>query len=117
MGALLALPPNVDINAMGLETKPAKSIAWTFQNYGGYLVDNTGRSVYALETERGPSGAVVDEFRSKWGLDFDIKELDTAWARDMRSIFSALNVVDNNSATSVGGGGTPRQPLAPPFSN
>jgi hypothetical protein len=37
--------------------------------------------------------------------------------RDMDRLFLALAVVDNNSATSVGGGGTPRQPLAPPFAS
>jgi len=30
-------------------------------------------------------------------------------------MIKAVYVVNNNSATSIGGGGTPRQPLAPPF--
>jgi hypothetical protein len=34
----------------------------------------------------------------------------------MDRLFPALAVVDDNSATSVGGG-TPRQPLAPPFAS
>jgi hypothetical protein len=38
---------------------------------------------------------------------------NTAWVRDIQRLAKALYVVSNNSATSIGGGGTPRQPLAP----
>jgi hypothetical protein len=41
--------------------------------------------------------------------------VDTPFGRDMVKIFTRLAVVDNNSPSSVGGGGTPRQPLAPPL--
>jgi hypothetical protein len=33
----------------------------------------------------------------------------------MRKIFTALHVVDNNSPETIGGGGMPLAPLAPPF--
>jgi hypothetical protein len=49
------------------------------------------------------------------GSDFSSKA--TPWGRDMDRLFLALAVIDNNTATSVGGGGTPRQPLAPPFAS
>ncbi|MFD2270369.1 hypothetical protein ACFS07_02445 [Undibacterium arcticum] len=39
----------------------------------------------------------------------------TPWVRDMQRLVQALYVVNNNSPTSIGGGGTPRQPLAPPL--
>ena len=32
-------------------------------------------------------------------------------------LFAALHVVDNNGPDSIGGGGTPRVPLAPPFAD
>jgi hypothetical protein len=39
------------------------------------------------------------------------------WARDNDRIVTLLQVVTNNSPTSIGGGGTPRMPPAPPFSD
>ncbi len=56
MGSLLAIPTSVDINALGLETAPGRMLAWTLQNYGAYVADNTARSVFSIETEDGPSG-------------------------------------------------------------
>lgn len=40
---------------------------------------------------------------------------DTAFRRDMDKIFALLAVVDNNSPSTIGGGGTPLQLLAPQF--
>lgn len=40
---------------------------------------------------------------------------NTPWTRDIQRLMKAVDVVDNNSATSIGGGGKPRQPLAPPL--
>jgi len=113
MGALLALPPAIDVNAMGLETEPARMIAWTMQNYGAYVVDTTGWDVYALAVEQGPGGSVQEEFENTWGYTMTPSSRNNPWSRDMDRIFGALQVVDNNTAASVGGGGTPRQPLAP----
>jgi len=117
MGALLALPAAADLAALGLETEPARMLAWTLQNYGAYVVDDTFWSVYAIETEQSPAGTVTEEFRKSWGYPMDPQGFDNPWARDMDRIFRALNVVDNNGPTSIGGGGTSRQPPAPPFGN
>jgi hypothetical protein len=35
--------------------------------------------------------------------------------RDFKRLIVELGVVDNNGPNSIGGGGTPRQPLAPPL--
>jgi hypothetical protein len=40
---------------------------------------------------------------------------NTPWRRDMQKLVQALYVVNNNTPTTIGGGGTPRQPLAPPI--
>ena len=117
MGALLALPSTINLDNWALKTGPGKMLAWTLQNYGAYLVDSTGWNVYAIETEFGPGGAVDDEFKASWGFDIGPQSGSDPWAQDMDKIFRALAVVDNNAATSVGGGGTPRQPLAPPIGN
>jgi hypothetical protein len=111
MGALLALPPSVDIDTLGLETEPARMLAWTLQNYGGYVVDDTGWSVYGIAIEYGPDGRVDDEFRSNWGFSIT-SATNSPLGRDVSRIFSQLAVIDNNEPSAVGGGGTPRQPLA-----
>ena len=41
MGALLAIPASTDLGSLGLETEPASQLAWTLQNYGAYIVDDT----------------------------------------------------------------------------
>ncbi len=118
MGALMAIPEKVTIESLGLETQPAKMIAQALQDYGGYVVDDTGWDVFAIETEWGPNGRFRDEFKKNWGFDFVVsmsQATSTQWGRDIVKIYKALNIVTNNSATSIGGGGTPRQELAPPF--
>jgi len=128
MGALLALKP--DFNVAALRTEPARILARALQSYGGYVADTTGWDVYGFETEWGTGGRVRDSFRSTWGWDFSVPKLsscvDTSseckWAKDMADVFTALNVVDNNTVNTIGGGanaqtGTSyrRAPQAPPF--
>lgn len=114
MGALLAIPASVNIDLLGLETLPAKQLAWTLQNYGAYIVDDTFAPGFALNVEKGPAGSKADEFKADWGFSMSAKLNDkTPWMRDMQRLVKALHVVNNNTPTSIGGGGTPRQPLAP----
>jgi hypothetical protein len=118
MGSLLAIPTSVNINALGLETAPARMLAWTLQNYGAYVVDNAARSVFSIETEDGPNGSVVNQFQQTWGYPFQAPAgSDTPWSHDINVIIANLAVVANNGPLSVGGGGTPLQPLAPPIGN
>jgi hypothetical protein len=124
MGALLALPPSVNVaDPAWLKTEPARMLAWTLQNYGAYVVDDTAWSVYAIATEYSPDGDVTDEFQKTWGFSMTPQKT-AAWAQDMATIFQALHVVDSwdqatyqKVAASGGalgaGGGTPRQPWAP----
>jgi hypothetical protein len=124
MGALLALPASIDVDGMGLETEPAKIFAHAFQNYGAYVVDNAGWSVYGLDVESSPAGNVEAEFASSWGFSMAPDSKDVPWARDMDRIFGALNVVDNwdlskwqtvsASGGTLGAGlGAPRSAWAP----
>jgi hypothetical protein len=115
-GSLLAIPYSVAIASLKLETQPGQQLAWTLQNYGAYIVDDTGSPGVALNTEDGPDGSKAAEFKKDWG--YDMKQYvnsNTAWRRDMQKIVKALYVVNNNTPTSIGGGGTPRQPLAAPI--
>jgi hypothetical protein len=116
MGALLALPAGVNINSLGLETDAAKKLAWTLQNYGAYIVDSIGGPAYNFSVESGPDGSFLTQFMGDWGFAFNQRIVNnTAWVRDVQKIIVALNVVDNNSPTTIGGGGTPLQPLAVPI--
>ena len=126
MGSLLALPPSVDVNSMGLETDAAKILAHAFQDYGGYTVDDAAWSVYAVATEYSPSGKVDDEFGAAWGFPISPASRDVPWARDMDRIFGALAVVDNwdsstwqtvsaSNGTLGAGLGAPRVAWAPDF--
>ncbi len=116
-GSLVALPVATSIASLGLTTGPAAQIAWTLQNYGAYLVDDTAWSATAICTEQSPAGNFTDQFKSDWGFAIDTGGTSGAFATDMAKIIAALAVVDNNAANNVGGGGTPLQPLAPPIAD
>lgn len=111
MGSLLALPPAVDLSALKLETSQGAKLAWTYQNYGAYVVDDSvdpgNYDVHRLNVEE----AVLSEYPAV-NTGFTT---NTPFGRDMNKIFTRLAVVDNNGPASVGGGGVPRQPLAPGF--
>lgn len=115
MGALLALPPHLTDQVLGLETEPARRLAQALRDYGAYIVDDTAWDVYALVTEWGPAGRVKDEFKKAWGFEINPVSRNHAWSRDMDRIFTHLHVVDNNGPDRIGGGGKPRVPLAPPL--
>jgi hypothetical protein len=114
MGALLAIPASTNIANLGMETEPGRQLAWTLQNYGAYIVDDTYGPAFAINVENGADGSKPAEFRADYGFDMDQRvNGNTAWMRDMQRLVRALSVVNNNGPNSIGGGGTPRQPLAP----
>jgi hypothetical protein len=112
MGALLALPPSIDLKKLNFETIPGRILAQAFQDYGAYIVDDTAWDVYAIVTEWGPDGRVTDEFEKKWGFSMKQSSKETPWSRDMDKIFMNLHIVVNNSSLSIGGGGKTGVPLA-----
>ncbi|MGB5963092.1 MAG: hypothetical protein WBG73_20820 [Coleofasciculaceae cyanobacterium] len=111
MGSLLAIPPSVTETSLGLKTSPGKKLFHALQDYGGYIVDDTAWDNHAIAIEKG----VADEFKSIYGYSFDGNS--GTFHDDINKLFQALYVVNNNGLNSVGGGGTPRQPLAPPIGN
>jgi hypothetical protein len=116
MGALLAIPYSTSIASLNLETAVSKQLAWTLQNYGAYIVGDTGGPGFFLAVESGPAGDKRAEFQSDWGFPMAQKVVDnTPWRRDMQKLVQALYVVNNNAPATIGGGGTPRQPLAAPL--
>lgn len=116
MGSLLAIPPSINIASLGLETKPAMQLAWTLQNYGAYIVDDTYAPGFDLNVEDGPNGSKTAEFQKDWGFAMEQRvNNNTPWVRDIQRLVKALSVVTNNTASTIGGGGTPKQPLAAPI--
>jgi hypothetical protein len=103
MGTLLAIPPTVDVTALGLSPQ-GLVMARAAQNYGVYLVDSGGGGLTFL--------AQLGDPEIRW----DGTATSPPWWRDVEIIAGTLQWVINNSATTPGGGGTPRAPLAPPFS-
>jgi hypothetical protein len=123
-GSLLAVKGDFDI--AGLETEPGRIVAQAFLNYGGYIVDSSGWSIYNFVTEHSPKGSVRQEFQRVWGYDMSAGVGANGWARDLMKIFTNLHAVDNwdhatwqtvsASGGSLGVGlGAPRAAWAPGF--
>jgi len=108
IGSLLAIPDSLNIDSIEFETEAGKILATAFQNYGAYIVDDSYLDVMSMETEFSPDGRMIDEFKQKWGFDFGSNwdPKDTPWTRDFKRIIEVLCVVDNNTATTIGGGQT-----------
>jgi hypothetical protein len=96
MGRLLGLPPSVNLDSLGL-TPRGRMLARAFQDYGAYVVDTAG------------GGLVGYAEPSAEPLLADMRA-------DLRKLLPHLRPVLNNAPSRVGGGGTPRAPLAPPIS-
>lgn len=108
-GSLLAIPPSVTLESLGLETTAAKKLFAALQDYGGYIVDDSGISSYNLGVEKG----VQDEFATTYGYSFGTG----AFHNDVNKLYAALQIIENNTPATIGGGGSPRAPLAPPFAS
>ncbi len=95
MGSLLAIPPEVDITALGYGTSgPNYQAAKALQDYGGYIVDQSGGD-FILYVEPAANSETTNF--------------------SPQAVVPLLKVVTNNTPTSIGGGGTPRRPEPPPF--
>jgi hypothetical protein len=101
MGTLLAIPAAIDIERLGLSTA-GKVIARAAQDYGVYIVDRGGSGINFM--------AELGDPDIRWE-----RSTEPAWWQDIETIKNLLQRVTNNGPSSVGGGGTPRAPFAPPF--
>ena len=70
-GALLALAPSVSMASLGLETEAGAQLAWTLQNYGAYVVDDTGWSVYQNRDRARTGGRIHRSIRVGLGPHHD----------------------------------------------
>ena len=114
MGSLLAIPPSVTEDSLGLKTIPGKKIFHALQDYGGYIVDDSAWDAHAIAVEKG----VKEEFKAIYGYKFYAnRKRKSPFYEDVNKLFQALYIVNNNSPNSIGGGGVLRQPQAPPLGN
>ena len=94
MGSLLAIPPSVDVNRLGLSDQGV-AVAKALQDYGAYIVESgDGNIIFYAE----PLSA-----------DIIAPEL----ADDLGTLARHLRVISNNGPQSVGGGGARRREKAP----
>jgi hypothetical protein len=111
MGSLLAIPPSIKERSLRLKTAPGKKLFHVLQDYGGYIVDDTAWHNHAIAIEKDAQ----EEFTTTYSYRFDGNS--GAFYDDVNKLFQALYIVNNNSPNTVGGGGSPRQPLAPSIGN
>ena len=115
MGGLLAIDGNVTAESLGLKTEVGKKLFYALQNYGAYIVDDSYWDCFSWNIEVG----VDEEVKAKYGFSLkgDVGEepilAQYNFSYDMQQLITNLCVVKNNYKTSIGGGGTPRVPLAP----
>ncbi len=104
MGTLLAIPPTVTEASMGLATEPGRRLFRALQDYGAYITEDAAWDTWDLVVERG-----VEKEMEAAGLAMS----GSRWKEELNKLVQALQIVDNNGPTTIGGGGTPRVPLAP----
>jgi len=109
-GTLLAIPPTLSAASLSLQTQPAKKLFHALQDYGAYVVDDTGWDAHGLAVEE----SVPQEFSDTYGYSLQGTRKGDFY-EDVMHLFMALHIVINNGPEAVGGGGTPRVPLAPPL--
>ncbi len=110
-GALLAIPTGTTAASLNLQTPAGQKLFSALQNYGTYIVDDSGWNAHYFCVEKG----VLEEFSATYGYGFETSS--GALYNDYMKLLQALQIVDNNGPNNIGGGGTPRVPLAPPIRN
>ena len=108
MGSLLAIPPQITSESLGIETIPGKKLFFTMQNYGVYMTEDAAWDTWDIIVERDAEL----EFEDFFGFSMS----GVTWKNELNKLMKALSVVTNNLPDQIGGGGEPLQPIAPKFS-
>ena len=128
-GALLAIKASSSTRVK-TSTVIGGKIKAAMIDYGAYIVDGSGKgpgknkNLVAICMD----AAVNSELRSQYGFNMayphgvgspaaapNATRAESDLYADLLAIFRALSVVSNNGPTSIGGGGTPRQPRKGPI--
>lgn len=112
MGTLLTIPKDITVESLGIKSQVGKKIFYALQNYGCYIVDDSAWDNYSFSMESG----VREEVKEKYGINLSCDRNNANdYYYDALKMIENLYIVTNNSPASIGGGGTPCQPLAPEF--
>lgn len=98
MGSLLALPPELTPDDLGISSDVGRRLFQALQDYGAYVTDDSAWDATYLGVDAEALGTFP------WGDDE---------RADMSEMIQHLAVVANNGPDSIGGGGEPRRPLLP----
>lgn len=117
-GALLAIPGDVAAN-LSVRTVPGNKLLDVLRDFGAYIVDDTANPSGAICME----AAVSDELQAEYNLTLGMyggrgggpATPGQPLYEDLVVLMRALHAVANNGPSRIGGGGTPRVPLAPPI--
>ena len=104
---------------MQLQTDVGKKLLEALQNYGGYVVDDTA-SLYNTDAAIVTEPHVEEELREHYNVSLAYPHGlpgtdEQPLFDDLVRIFQSLHAVANNGPGSIGGGGEPRVPIAPPM--
>jgi hypothetical protein len=94
MGSYFAIPPDVNLATLGLNTPEGLILAKAAQDYGVYVTDRSGAQSFYVEDDDGPGHAFA--FAVRGGFSYS--------AHDPRVVFNALRVVTSNNYASPNGG-------------
>lgn len=109
-GSLLAIPPGFSPESLGLESVVGRKLFAALQNYGAYVVDDTGWHAIHFAGEDG----VPEEVEATYGMSMKGDFGSNAITRDLKKLFNNLHIVTNNSPATKGGGGVQRAALPVP---
>jgi hypothetical protein len=109
MGALLAIGPNETAEKLGIKTAVGRKLFQALKDYGAYVVDDSACDCFNLTAEQG----VNEEVKRVFG--HSLQASGGQFFNDVNRMLNYMFIVNNNAPGSVGGGGTPRRPLALPF--
>jgi hypothetical protein len=118
VGSLLAVPEDISASiAPRIQTVLGKKILRVLTDYGGYPDDDTAANSAAYNVEAG----VHAEVEATYGIKLGEGSISAnggpgdPYYSDLLAIYQGLHIVDNNGPYSIGGGGVPRRPPAPPI--
>ena len=96
MGTLLAIPPKIKPEDLGLKSIPALKLFYALQNYGAYVADDTAWNVTAFSIQQN----APEEFEQVYGYKYETNNLKSQWFKEYYALVESLHIVVNNSPTT-----------------
>ena len=95
MGSYFAIPPTVDVSALGLDTVAGRMVAQAMQDYGAYITDTSGTTtIYLEDADTAAEGDFASQLMG--GSSYTL--------HDIKILFASLRVVTSNGPSTPNGG-------------